>query len=141
MQQHLVVCSCHSTVPGKVPNVAILSIGLDSMNITWSPIPEQYRNGILLGYRVSYQRSCRNDNGGTVDVGPTNASLFLTNLLPGTGYGVEVAGFTYKGTGDFDIKRVSTSKTLFTKILSHCLSLFVSVILSIIHFIPKWPPF
>ena len=87
----------------------------DCVEIKWHPIPLEQYNGHLLGYRISYQTECYQENdpsthSGDVDVAASDRYYKLCGLRPALQYRVDVAGFTSKGTGDVDEREVFTCK-------------------------------
>ena len=108
-------------VPSRMPYLSFNNKypGVDSINISIHPIPEEYHNGKLLGYNIRYETSC---NGvpklsGHVNVSASTRSFNLTGLRPGTKYDVAGAGFTSKGVGPYDWQNVYTSKQPFVSIV------------------------
>lgn len=65
----------------------------------WQHIPKTHRNGILLGYRITYfpKKSYQAVKHKTVD--STRSSTTLSNLKKFTRYVIKVAGYTSKGLG------------------------------------------
>ena len=91
-------------VPTKPPtNVKVVSSTLSSIKVSWDPIPEDGRNGIILGYVVFY-----GEKGSRLSKWNVNLvySKELTGLTSGKLYSVSVAGYTKIGRG---IKSVSRS--------------------------------
>ncbi len=99
-------------VPSRSPYLYVEEkyIKVDNVNISISPIPEKYHNGILLGYIISYEATCFQNSSGQVTVSALTRSYVLTGLLPGTHYYIRVAGFTSTGSGPNDGRDVYTSK-------------------------------
>ena len=91
----------------------------DSIKIFWSPIPESYRNGIILGYRIFYKaidvalrhydRAPRSVNEFAiygalpgekmVEVNSSDYSMELKSLKDYSWYQVRIGAFTSKGLG------------------------------------------
>ena len=71
------------------------------MTVQWNPLPQQYHNGRLLGYRVFFRKTANSPF--PVDVSSVavyNTSwVTLNNLEPGQPYEVNVSAFTSKGDG------------------------------------------
>ena len=98
-------------VPSRSPYVQYTILGVDSIHLSISPIPEQHHNGKLLGYIILYRASCYLLNSsGQVNVSVSTTSYTLKGLLPGTKYEIRVAAFTSKGTGQYHYINVFTSK-------------------------------
>ena len=95
-----------------VPSVAPLSFnGTDSssssLNISWDTIPQQYHEGILLGYNISYHfinGSLFEDRGGSLVGylfcnGSQSTYCDVTGLNLNTNYSIKVAGVIGAGNG------------------------------------------
>ena len=123
MLLHVVVFSfpLFVVVPRRMPHLSFNNKypGVDSINISIHPIPEEYHNGKLLGYHISYETSCYgvpklSDH---VNVSASTRSFILTGLRPGTKYNIQGAGFTSKGVGPYDWQDAYTSKQPFVGIV------------------------
>ena len=70
----------------------------------WQHIPPQHRNGILLGYNISYfpKKSNKPIKHETVD--NTRSSTTLLKLKKYTWYVIRVAGYTSKGLGPHPLR-------------------------------------
>ncbi|XP_071509422.1 contactin-2-like [Diadema antillarum] len=82
--------------PGNVSAVAVSST---SINVSWAPIPEYYRNGPILGYGISYREAGSSQDYSRKDVIADVTSDLLTGLLPWTTYEVRVHGLNTDGIG------------------------------------------
>ena len=84
---------------GSPNNVAGRAETSSSINITWADITPSLTNGIIVSYKVQYERK---DGGGTVQllVVPHKTAL-LTGLDEYVVYKIKVAGMTKKGVGVF----------------------------------------
>jgi hypothetical protein len=87
-------------VPTKAPdNVTAISRDASSILVTWQQIPQQYQNGILLGYIVFFRKTgskkWKRHKISTAD----RYSYVINGLLPVESYIVAVAGYTRNGTG------------------------------------------
>ena len=90
------------TVPSRAPtNVQVANHGLNEFLVQWDPVPLQYVNGRLLGYRVYYkdtqyyyllEKSVNTSN-------PDESHVILTGIQTGQRYQISVAAFTSKGQG------------------------------------------
>ena len=74
--------------------------GLSVLLAKWNPVPVSCRNGIILGYRVKYQRldgssPCRIENT-TADV----LYAFLYDMDLYANYSISISAFTRKGDGN-----------------------------------------
>ena len=103
----MVVFLC-CVVPGYVPWVYGRNRGSNSLEIYWSPIPEENSNGVLLGYVVYFRRYRSYENFTTVRVNANIHALRLTGLSEGTRYQIKVAGRTSVGEGPFHTTSQST---------------------------------
>ena len=100
------VCSLEPSQP-PVELKPVNRISPTKLNVTWKPVPEQFRHGSLTKYIVTYQRVKVGDvkteeekvNYTEVDANQTHVSL--TNLEPYSEYKVSVAATTSKGKGPF----------------------------------------
>ena len=90
-------------VPSRAPtNARVENYGLNELLVKWDPIPPQYANGRLLGYKVYYKRVYyyfyypeR-----IVIVNNTNTpSAILPNIQIGKRYQISVAACTSAGLG------------------------------------------
>lgn len=85
-------------VPTKAPtNVKVVSSTSSSIKVSWGPIPEDYRKGVILGYVVFYREQ------GFMPWSERDVSVVyskeLTGLTSGKSYLVRVAGYTKMGRG------------------------------------------
>ena len=88
-------------VPSSSPQInqqSSKALDAHTIYITWNEIPKQKRNGIILGYKVSYK-----PNGGfkvTVKTlkNSNTLSTKITGLTPFTDYCFAVVGFTGNGS-------------------------------------------
>ena len=86
-------------VPGDVPWVYGYNHGSNSLDIDWSPIPEEDTHGVLLGYVVYFRRYRSYENFTTVKVNASTHVLRITGLSEATTYEIKVAGRTSVGEG------------------------------------------
>ena len=95
-------------VPGYVPWVSGYNRGSNSLDIYWSPIPEEDSHGVLLGYVVYFGRYRSYENFTTVKVNASTHVLRITGLSEATTYEIKVAGRTSVGEGPLRTRYVST---------------------------------
>jgi len=95
-------------VPGYVPRVYGYNLGPNSLEINWSPIPEEDTHGVLLGYVVYFRRYGSYENFTTVKVNASTRVLRITGLMEATRYEIKVAGRTSVGEGPLRTRYVST---------------------------------
>ena len=95
-----------SSVPSRSPSyITFTDVKATRITVHWSPLPQQYHNGRLLGYKVYFQRSAyysypSQSNGSSLIVSNPNTTLVtLTGLRPGQRYDISVSAFTSKGEG------------------------------------------
>ena len=86
-------------VPGYVPWVYGRNHGSNSIEIIWSPIPEENSHGVLLGYVVYFKRHRSYEIFTTVKLNASTHVLIITGLSEGTRYEIKVAGRTSVGKG------------------------------------------
>ena len=93
-------------VPSRAPSVFVTNVTATGMTVHWNPLPQQYHNGRLLGYRVFYRKTANYSF-------PANASsvavynftwVTLNNLEPGQRYEISVTAFTSKGDGPRSVR-------------------------------------
>ena len=91
------------------------------------------RNGIITGYKITYQTLTENDNG-FVPAGPDDRQANLTGLKEFVEYNISVVAFTVKGDGpafvfivrtDQDSKSYNTFCYYYYCYCNHCQRLFV----------------
>ena len=91
------MCASLATVPSAPPvdvNGSVLSS--TSLRISWSPPPDQDRNGVILGYVVTYFSI---PDGTEMSSSTTEMFIELHGLDKFTNYSVSVAARTSVGTG------------------------------------------
>ena len=103
-------CVC-SLVPSQPPVELkpVNRISPTKLNVTWKPVPEQFRHGSLTKYIVTYQRVKVGDvkteeeeeEVKYIEVYANQTHVSLTNLEPYVEYKVSVAAATSKGKGPF----------------------------------------
>ena len=88
-------------VPSRAPSIFVTNVTSTSLTVQWNPLPPQYHNGRLLGYRVFFRKTANYSS-------PIDASsvvvynsnwVTLKNLDPGQRYEISVTAFTSKGDG------------------------------------------
>jgi len=82
--------------------------GSNSLEIRWSPIPEEDTHGVLLGYVVYYRRYGSYENFTTVKVDASTQILRITGLMEATRYEIKVADRTSVGEGPLSTTYEST---------------------------------
>ena len=71
-----------------------------SVTVHWNPLPQQYHNGRLLGYRVFFRKTASYLFPVTLSVVVHNFTwVTLHNLEPGQRYEIYLSAFTSKGDG------------------------------------------
>ena len=95
-------------VPGYVPWVYGRNRGSNSIEIYWSPIPEENRHGVLLGYVVYFRRYGSYENFTTVKVNANTHVFRITGLSEATEYEIKVAGRTSVGEGPYRTRYENT---------------------------------
>ena len=92
----------YDLVPSRAPtNVRVRNRGLHKLLVEWDPLPQQYTNGLLLGYRVYYKDTVHlYASNRTVNTSSPHIShVVLDNIRTDQRYQISVAGFTSKGPG------------------------------------------
>ncbi len=85
-------------VPDRGPvNVTGLNISSTAVNISWGLIPKEYRNGIIIGYRLYYDDYFRHS--GSITLPMSQRNVILDDLNSYTLYNISVAGLTKAGEG------------------------------------------
>ena len=88
------------TEPDAFPkNVTGFNQSSTSLFVEWQHIPRQHRNGILLGYKITYYPNTSYQAVKHKTVDSTRSSTTLSDLKKYTGYVIKVAGYTSKGLG------------------------------------------
>ena len=86
-------------VPDRPPSeISTSSLGSSIIELKWSPVPPEYANGKVLGYKVI-------TSGGNGTLGKnrtittTRTFYNIEKLTPSTNYSFQVLAFTAKGDG------------------------------------------
>ena len=98
-------------MPGKVPGVQVQILESSSVSITWEPIPERFRNGIIKGYHIEYHPEEENKTA-VPKVDELNENFIfhiLTSLRKFTTYTIKMAAYTKAGIGPLSNKTFKTS--------------------------------
>ena len=92
------------TAPSKAPlNITARNKSSTAIYVEWSPIPQHFIHGILMGYHIHYINTDPEGFGDvsrsahTTEAGRT--STLIQGLLKFTSYRIQVSGFTVKGDG------------------------------------------
>ena len=94
---------------GAPQNVRGQNTSSNSISVSWEDVQAELRNGIIIGYNITYQSQTENDNG-VVTAGPSNRQANLTGLKEFVKYNISVAAFTVKGDGPPSGTVVSTDQ-------------------------------
>ena len=90
--------------PSKPPlDVDVLNKTSTTVQVQWSPIPQNLVHGILRGYHI-HLKNVNPAGFGDVSpniqsVGESNTSFLIQGLLKFTAYTIQVSGYTVKGDG------------------------------------------
>uniref|UniRef100_A0A3Q2E7L1 Sidekick cell adhesion molecule 1b n=1 Tax=Cyprinodon variegatus TaxID=28743 RepID=A0A3Q2E7L1_CYPVA len=89
-----------SAPSGSPVNVSAEAVSSSRIMLTWSPIPEAQRNGVIIGYKVLYSEK-DSDGPPSVQVveGDKNITLLLRSLQKYTMYALQVLAYTRIGDG------------------------------------------
>ena len=82
-----------------------------SVSITWEPIPERFRNGIIKGYRIEYHPGEENKTAvpKVKELNENFTSHILKSLRKFTTYTIKMAAYTKAGIGPLFIETFKTS--------------------------------
>ena len=99
-----------SLVPNEPPdNVQALTRSSTAILVTWDPVPEIDRNGIIIQYQVEFNQSTFNEIS-TSNLTTTNGSQLmveLDGLEEFVNYSVRVRAYTSVGPGPFSVAVVN----------------------------------
>ena len=70
-----------------------------SIHLTWEPIEQPYRHGVILGYVITYNSTMDTVAMTIRYLGNSNISAELKGLHNYTDYDIKIAGFNSKGDG------------------------------------------
>lgn len=97
-------------MPVKEPEVKVEILESSSVSITWKPIPERFRNGIIKGYHIEYHPEDENKTAVPKEnVNGNFTSHILKSLRKFTTYTIKVAAYTKAGIGPLFITTFKTS--------------------------------
>ena len=98
-------------MPVKEPEVKVEILESSSVSITWKPIPERFRNGIIKGYRIEYHPEEENKTAvpKVNELNENFTSHILKSLRKFTTYTIKVAAYTKAGIGPLSNKTFKTS--------------------------------
>ena len=98
-------------MPVKEPEVKVEILESSSVSITWKPIPERFRNGIIKGYHIEYHPGEENKTAvPKVNVLNENFTFhILKSLRKFTTYTIKMAAYTKAGIGPLSSKTFKTS--------------------------------
>ena len=120
---HTLLLASSPTVPSEAPT-DVVGVALDprTLRLSWSPVPEEERNGVILQYGVSL----REQEGGVGTIFTTGRAVpshHVPNLHPHYHYQFNVTAFTSKGHGPYSqpgsIQMPPDGEPLYTKSCSH----------------------
>ena len=69
-----------------------------SISVSWEAVQAELQNGIITGYKITYQSLTENDSG-FVPAGPNDRQANLTGLKEFVKYNISLVAFTMKGDG------------------------------------------
>ena len=98
-------------MPEEAPKVEVEILESSSVFITWKPIPENSRNGIIKGYYIEHYPEDENKTAVLkADLANENFTSFnLKSLRKFTTYTIKVAAYTKAGIGPLFINTFKTS--------------------------------
>ena len=95
-----ILISYLSLVPDRPPkDITVVSIGTDTVQVDWSPVPPEYTNGKVLGYKVLYRDVNDTSRANRSLVSPKETHSRISRLKANTNYSFQVLAFTAKGNG------------------------------------------
>lgn len=99
-------------MPEEAPKVEVEILESSSVFITWKPIPENSRNGIIKGYYIEYYPEDENKTAvPTENLANENfVSFNLKSLRKFTTYTIKVAAYTKAGIGPLSNKTFKTGE-------------------------------
>ena len=98
-------------MPVKEPEVKVEILESSSVSITWEPIPERFRNGIIKGYHIEYHPEDENKTAvPKVNVNENFTSHILKSLRKFTTYTIKMAASTKAGIGPLSSNTFKTSE-------------------------------
>uniref|UniRef100_A0A4W4EUN2 Cell adhesion molecule DSCAM n=1 Tax=Electrophorus electricus TaxID=8005 RepID=A0A4W4EUN2_ELEEL len=88
-------------VPSRAPeNVVTTATTPETISLSWSPLPKEALNGMLLGYRIIYWANLPDGELGEIkNITTTKPSLELEGLEKYTNYSIQVLAYTQAGDG------------------------------------------
>ncbi|XP_008312564.1 protein sidekick-2 isoform X2 [Cynoglossus semilaevis] len=96
----------HEDTPGPVGHLSFTEILDTSLKVSWSDPSE--KNGILTGYRISWEEFNRTNTRVTHYLPNVTLDYRVTGLTALTTYTIEVAGMTSKGQGQLSSSTISS---------------------------------
>ena len=108
----VVMCSVSSisVAPNAPPdNVQVLTLSSTAILVTWDPVPEMSRNGIITQYEVEVNQSTFDEIPST-RLTTTNGSVLMVELgglEEYVEYTIRVRAYTSEGPGPFSVARVN----------------------------------
>uniref|UniRef100_A0A665U8E0 Sidekick cell adhesion molecule 1a n=1 Tax=Echeneis naucrates TaxID=173247 RepID=A0A665U8E0_ECHNA len=92
--------TAESAPSGSPRNVTAEAVSSTQILLTWAPLPQAQKNGVLLGYKVLYNEKDSDDPPSVqVAEGEGNMSLLLKSLQKYTVYVLQVLAYTQMGNG------------------------------------------
>ena len=90
-------------MPSEPPrNLSLVLSDSWSIVVEWKPVPKDYENGVIKGYRLVYSVK---DSGNSVSIADESVYSENTAVISGlefdTWYSIQVAAFTRVGSGNF----------------------------------------
>ncbi|KTG32606.1 hypothetical protein cypCar_00022826 [Cyprinus carpio] len=96
----------HEDTPGPVGHLSFTEILDTSLKVSWKDPPE--KNGILTGYRISWEEFNRTNTRVTHYLPNITQEYRVTGLTALTTYTIQVAGMTSKGQGQLSSSTISS---------------------------------
>ena len=87
-------------VPDHPPaDITAFSLGKNVVQIEWKPVPREYTNGEVTGYKVNYGDVNAMSRSNRIVPSSTETRLKISDLKPNTNYSFQILAFTRKGDG------------------------------------------
>ena len=80
-------------------DIRVFSLETNAVQIEWKPVPPEYRNGEVTGYRVHYGDVNVMSRSNRMVSSSRETSLKISDLKPNTNYSFQILAFTGKGDG------------------------------------------
>ena len=80
-------------------DITAFSLGTNAVQIEWKPVPAEYTNGEVTGYKVHYGDVNAISRSNRIVPSSTENRLKISDLKSNTNYSFQILAFTEKGDG------------------------------------------